>query len=93
VIYKIKLDLFPVCGRTIPYWNDLQKVNTLFEQSIVSIFAELPNVKEDLLEIVLMGINNRIKEQYISNQQITQNVIDWLLNIYKREMKKFVMNI
>lgn len=40
-----------------------------------------------------MGINNRIKEQYISNQQITQNVIDWLLNIYKREMKKFVMNI
>ena len=40
-----------------------------------------------------MGLNNKIKEQFMTNQSITQTTVEWALALHKKEMKKFVNNV
>ena len=59
-------------------------MSEIFEMSTEKILASMNDVKDEIVEVVLMGVNNKIKEQYVSNQAISQETVEWALNIHKK---------
>lgn len=64
-IFKLKLEFHWLAGTNLKYMSDLQQLNKIFEDlheslSPDEIVAKLKAVPESLLDIALMGINNRL---------------------------------
>lgn len=69
--------------------QDFKRVQKIFEAPLDQILQDLHSVPENLLEVVLMGINNKLVDQYLVNQIGANSTLQWALDCYKKEYKKF----
>lgn len=64
--------------------ENFKRVQKIFEAPIDTIISDLSSVPEDLREVVLMGINNKLEEQFAINHANLNHVIQWCLEAYKK---------
>lgn len=71
------------------YMSEFKKVQKIFESSIETVVQELPTIPDSLLEVVLMGVNNKLADQFVVNQGSVGPILQWALDMHKKEYKKF----
>jgi hypothetical protein len=63
---------------------DFKKVQKIFEVPIDQVVQDLPNIPDGLLEVVLMGVNNKLGEQFSVSQATNGTILQWALDLYKK---------